>query len=274
MTWSTTIDKFVALVLLTCITGCLGPNPRLEDCGEKWVIEADDAWYKVPKDDIYRRNCAYIDKDYECVLPRGELCLNRAQASNMLTDPNSLELATLQSKAIAHCKEVALAKNATWENCETGIGEPFYDGRCMLAADRCDGEGGVETGESTGGESETGDAAAPLVLDGISCNRDTCTIPAATVEALLAANDASLSADGTIVVPHADGLQLRGVQPGNLGAVLGFVDGDVVTEIDGAPIMGWDALVGAINRVLEAERVQLTVERDGRARTQMFVRTP
>lgn len=148
------------LVLTLGLGGCLGRNPLLDQCGEKWVIEAVDAWSKRPDQTYWTRICAGKSEDERCIAARGEMCLSTAQANDLLTNPDSLVLETLQLEAITACKQIAVDKGAEMDTCATGLGEPFYAGRCKLSEELCFGdqtETSTDSGDTdSGGTSDTG----------------------------------------------------------------------------------------------------------------------
>lgn len=165
--------KHFVLITTLGLGGCLGPNPLLNECGEKWVIEAVDAWSKHPDDWYWTRICAGHSEDERCIGARGEMCLTIAQANDLLTNPDSLVLETLQLEAITACKQIAVDKGAEMDTCATGLGEPFYAGRCKLSEELCFGDqtetstdsGGTDSdGTDTSGTTDTGGVIEPLEL--------------------------------------------------------------------------------------------------------------
>lgn len=156
------VTMSLLLVAAFSITACLGPNPLLEDCGETWVIEVEDAWAKQAGKKYWTRICAEWEYPV-CTPARGELCLNVEQANDLLTNPDSLILETLRLKAITACKQVAIDEGAIMDTCEHGLGEPFYDGRCPLRAEQCAGGVPLDTGGESGESgTDTGGVVAPF----------------------------------------------------------------------------------------------------------------
>lgn len=76
-----------------------------------------------------------------------------------------------------------------------------------------------------------------------------------------------VSVEGKVV-----GLELRGVEPGNLAGRLGLRERDVVLRVDGLPLGSMEEVMAAVERAQRVQRVTVTVLRDGVAHERVLER--
>jgi hypothetical protein len=246
--------------------GCLGPNPLLKECGQSWIVVAQDAQgeYSNGSSEAIQENGQWMS---------ASACYNGVQSENVL-DPASLEYMALRTAALAACQEKAVELGFVTDNCEESLTEPTELGTCLLHKAECSGPGDTgETGET--GEPEVG-FDNPTRF--ISCKGSKCVVQQAFIDQVLQASADTFAADGTTLAPHIsatgiqDGWEFGGVTKGNLGGALGFENGDVVTEVGGEPFDSWNAILEAGNAALRARVVGIVFIRDNRVLTRSYSR--
>ena len=255
---------------LVLVSGCLGPNPRLKKCGETWAVTTAGATGEHLNSGERIAIRTHDDKPVTA-----SRCLAPMHAAQ-IEDPNSLVYTALRADALLACQARADVLQLVDDDCEDHLSPPSYVSSCLVHKNECDGGG------ETGGE--TGDAA-PAAPNGfkrvkalVHCDGDTCTVDQALIDAVLDADAATFAADGTVLSPHRDstgrqdGWELGGITRSNLGAALGFENGDVVTRVGDEPVDGWATVVRVANAALHANAVTLEFTRGGRRQERRFVR--
>jgi hypothetical protein len=264
---------YISTLAAFAIGGCLGPNPWLKkECGQSWSVVAQGATGEKDPGQVF-----LIQNDGQWI--SASACYNDAQSENAL-DPESTEYMALRNAALTACQNQAIEMGLVSENCEETLTEPVNGGTCMLNEAECSAPG--ETGE-TGGTGETGETSPTDVgfdtpANFVRCVMDKCTVQQALIDQVLQANADTFAVDGTILAPHTsttgvqDGWEFDGITKGNLGYALGFVNGDVVTEVGGEPFDNWNALLDAANAALHADTVEVVFIRDNRVLTRRYSR--
>lgn len=247
---------------LACVAGaasCLEPNPLLY-CGDVWSAQVTGATYKDETTGRWRP-IPNIVTSTGC-RPPGDV--------EIYTNSNEYEYQALRAVAYHQCLEAA----GTPENtCLESTSEVYHSAKCLQDANACGGGGpGADGGDEgeTGGETSGGDEMGFARLeDGIACSGHSCEIQADTVSMVLEASPQTFAADGTVAWPAFDGagrmkgFEIAGCRSENLGGLLGFENGDVVTELDDEPVRSVSELLTYGNRALENDELMVTVERDG-----------
>lgn len=251
------------------LPSCLEPNPNLLKCGDQWGAQVQGAKYRSDANGNWY-TIAGTSVSSGCVAP------TKLEA---FTDPDSATYLALQDQAVAAC----VVKAGTSANtCAENVSDVYHEGKCLRGwcpdADFDGGDGGVggaETGTETGGEDEMGFVD---IDDGISCQADVCQVHDSVVSTVLDADFSTFMADGSFAFPAYDargrqrGFEIGGVGAGNLGDLLGFENGDVVTQLDGVDVPTVDVLLNRANQLLDADEIAVTVQRAGRPRTLRFER--
>lgn len=275
MNISSAITTSALMLAATVLSGCLGPNPLLlKECDTKWIVVAQGAQGETLRGDLHD-----IESDGQWVSET--TCYNDAQSANAL-DPASAEYQALQNAALAACQVKAVQLGLVNDTCAESLTPPVSIGPCTLAEAEClpSGETG-ETGETgePGETGETGDDGGFIYPAGlVICEGDACAVKQDLIDQVLQAGPSAFEADGTTLAPHLsatgaqDGWEFGGISTGNLGAALGFENGDVVTEVAGEPVDSWSAVVDAANAALHAEYVDVVFIRDNEVLTRRYSR--
>ncbi|MCA9649073.1 MAG: hypothetical protein H6712_15880 [Myxococcales bacterium] len=108
--------------------------------------------------------------------------------------------------------------------------------------------------------------AIPGAEEAISCDdKGDCVVERAFVESLIAQPNLLMgqgAAAPTTTTDGSPGFKLRGVRKGTLPDLLGLKNGDVITEVSGAPLT-LDTLPGLFGKLRHASHIEVTVDRRG-----------
>jgi general secretion pathway protein C len=110
----------------------------------------------------------------------------------------------------------------------------------------------------------------PGAQEAIQCRTEgDCVVERAFVEQLIASPKLLVGQGGASPATTTDGapgFRLRGVRKGTLPDLLGLENGDVITEVGGAPLT-MDVLPGLYGKLRHASHVEVTVDRKGKRMT-------
>ena len=138
------------------------------------------------------------------------------------------------------------------------------------------GESGESGLDSTGGD---GGGAAPSLepfYAEATCRGTTCTIGPALIDAIVRSPEAVLAEGTSLAFVSSQGvvlgMELRGVEAGNLAGRLGLRDGDVIVRVGALPLRGEDEVLAAAEWAASVDEISVVVLRDGARHERVFVR--
>lgn len=209
-----------------------------------------------------------------------QACLDRAIANQLDPDPPPPQDATLDV------------------TCTEAVTTIFRDGCCKLRNDLCGGStqscdddptGGEEPGpftpstegsgglDSTGGDSTEGGISSlePFYAE-VACEGSTCTIGQPLIDALMSSPEAALAEATSLAFASSRGvvigMELRGVEDGNLAGRLGLRNGDVIVLVGDMHLRDEGELLAAAEWASTVDELTVEVLRDGRRLVRRFVR--
>ncbi len=127
--------------------------------------------------------------------------------------------------------------------------------------------------DAKGKDEKPAKSSIPGAEDAIQCSgKGDCVVDRAFVEKLIAEPKLLMGQGGASPATASDGapgFKLRGVKKGTLPDLLGLKNGDVITEVGGAPLT-MDMLPGLYGKLRHASHVEVTVDRRGERMTRQL----
>ncbi len=244
---------------------CIIPDKDIaiivDECGKEWVASTSGAvGYNGLENEvnIKTEEGNWVAKRY---------CATEEQDA-LLANPNSWLYDEVRDDIIAMCEARAIELTLGDPTCDQVV-TISYVGNCPLSSGECLGDTG---GDEADGGAETGGSELKLgdldLTQEVSIVRSTCVVSAMLIETIIA-DPVGVSNDGTTATQVFDvtgvayGFEVNGVTSTNLGGVLGFQNGDVVTKVSGQATHTYSDLFDVTAILLSANSASVEVDRGG-----------
>ena len=252
-----------------------------DPCGEQWTVQTVGAYgYTAVGQvrDIKNDKEDWLSKTY---------CFNAAD-SKFLEDPTSTLANNLLTDIVADCEARAyeLGILDTDQTCVTKANLAWV-GPCESPMGGCvepPEDSGNDEAEGGSDSTDSSDTSAPdfTALDLttlVHVEAGEYVVSQTLIDAGLA-DLVGVGLDGTLATQVKDqqgivrGFELSGIADDNLGAVLGWENGDVIVEVAGVAVVGLDELLLVATILLEADATTVVLERRGEIVELVYRRGP
>ena len=213
-------------------------------------------------------------------------CLDQAIANDLDPDPLPPEDASLEvtcTEAVTTIVRNGCCKlrndlcGGTTQACDADLDPTDAEEPGPLAPVTGDAGESSESGlDSTGGD---GGGAAPSLepfYAEATCRGTTCTIGPALIDAIVRSPEAVLAEGTSLAFVSSQGvvlgMELRGVEAGNLAGRLGLRDGDVIVRVGELRLRDEAEVLAAVEWAASIDEVRVVLLRDGTQHERLFVR--